>query len=77
MFEPIEYDEAVKTKIKIIGVGGGGCNAVDHMIETAELNTSEYADVQTWAVNTDLQALKKSKAQNHLQIGANITRGLG
>ena len=57
--------------IKVVGVGGGGCNAVDRMIERG-LNGVEFI-----ALNTDAQALAASRADNRLQIGMNLTRGLG
>lgn len=57
--------------IKVIGVGGCGGNAVDHMIEQG------VQGVEFIAINTDAQALKRSKARNQLQIGSGITRGLG
>ncbi len=58
-------------KIKVIGVGGGGCNAVNRMID-AGVNGVEFI-----VANTDLQVLNVSKAQTKLQIGKNITNGLG
>ena len=58
-------------KIKVIGVGGGGCNAVNRMID-AGVNGVEFI-----VANTDLQVLNVSKAPNKLQIGKNITNGLG
>ena len=58
-------------KIKVFGVGGGGSNAVNRMIEEGAQG------VEFYVVNTDLQALKASKAQNKIQIGANITGGRG
>ena len=58
-------------KIKVIGVGGGGSNAVDSMVEKGIKN------VEFYAVNTDAQALAKSKCSNKLQIGEKITGGLG
>ncbi|NEQ96070.1 MAG: cell division protein FtsZ [Cyanothece sp. SIO2G6] len=58
-------------KIKVIGVGGGGCNAVNRMI------ASEVAGVEFWAINTDAQALTNADARNCLQVGQKITRGLG
>ncbi|HUX81568.1 MAG TPA: cell division protein FtsZ [Halothiobacillus sp.] len=58
-------------KIKVIGVGGGGGNAVAHML-ARELEGIEYI-----CANTDSQALRKSQAQSQLQIGGNITKGLG
>lgn len=59
--------------IKVIGVGGGGCNAVDRMLDTA------VGGVEFWALNTDAQALGRSKAKGAkiLNIGAAVTRGLG
>jgi cell division protein FtsZ len=57
--------------IKVIGVGGGGGNAVSHMV------TSGIEGVDFICINTDAQALKASKIKTSLQIGANITKGLG
>jgi len=57
--------------IKVVGIGGGGNNAVNHM---AELGLD---GVDLIAVNTDIQSLRKSLAQEKLQIGLNLTRGLG
>ncbi len=57
--------------IKVIGVGGCGGNAVDHMIQEG------VQGVEFIAINTDAQALKRNKARTQLQIGANITKGLG
>ena len=58
-------------RIKVIGVGGGGNNAVNRMIEDG------IQGVEFIAVNTDAQALKLSKAEIKMQIGAALTRGLG
>ncbi|XTZ13043.1 MAG: cell division protein FtsZ [cyanobacterium endosymbiont of Rhopalodia inflata] len=58
-------------KIKVIGVGGGGCNAVNRMIESA------LTGIEFWAINTDAQALSQSAAPQRLQIGQKLTRGLG
>lgn len=58
-------------QIKVIGVGGGGCNAVNRMI------ASDLVGVEFWAINTDAQALSYADALNRLQIGKKITRGLG
>ncbi|WP_066062338.1 cell division protein FtsZ [Neobacillus soli] len=58
-------------KIKVIGVGGGGNNAVNRMIEDG------VQGVEFIAVNTDAQALQLSKAEIKMQIGASLTRGLG
>lgn len=57
--------------IKVIGVGGGGCNAVNRMVE-AELKGVDFI-----AVNTDRQALNRCLAQTKIQIGKKLTRGLG
>lgn len=58
-------------RIKVIGVGGGGNNAVNRMIG------SGLQGVEFWAINTDAQALVQSAASHRLQIGEQITRGLG
>lgn len=58
-------------KIKVIGVGGGGNNAVNRMIG------SGIQGVDFWAINTDVQALQKSQAEHRIQIGEALTRGLG
>ncbi|HSD95760.1 MAG TPA: cell division protein FtsZ [Sulfuricaulis sp.] len=57
--------------IKVIGVGGGGGNAVDHMV-AASIDSVEFINA-----NTDSQALKKSQAKTILQLGTNLTKGLG
>ncbi|MCC6956086.1 MAG: cell division protein FtsZ [Anaerolineales bacterium] len=58
-------------RIKVIGVGGGGCNAVDRMIDEG------LQGVEFVAVNTDAQALLLSKATTRVRIGEKLTRGLG
>ena len=58
-------------KIKVFGVGGGGCNAVNQMVR-AGINTAEFV-----AINTDKQALLSSEAPVKLAIGMNTTKGLG
>ncbi|BAQ65890.1 cell division protein FtsZ [Geminocystis sp. NIES-3709] len=58
-------------QIKVIGVGGGGCNAVNRMIQ------GNVVGVEFWQINTDSQALSQSMATNCLQIGQKLTRGLG
>ena len=58
-------------KIKVVGVGGGGCNAVNRMIEEG------VKSVEFYVVNTDLQVLNLSKATNKIQIGKSITGGRG
>ena len=57
--------------IKVVGVGGGGGNAVTHMVG------SGIEGVEFVCINTDAQALKHSKVKASLQIGQNITKGLG
>ena len=57
--------------IKVIGVGGGGGNAVAHMV------ASGIEGVEFMCINTDAQALKHSKVKTSLQIGSDITKGLG
>ena len=64
-------EELQPAKIKVIGVGGGGCNAVNRMIR-AKLEGVEFI-----TANTDLQALKFSQAPVKLQLGAKLTKGLG
>ena len=63
--------ELGSARIKVIGVGGGGTNAVNRMIE------GELTGVEFVAMNTDAQALAKSSAGRKLQLGENSTRGLG
>ncbi|XWS55987.1 hypothetical protein CRYUN_Cryun09bG0047800 [Craigia yunnanensis] len=62
-----------EAKIKVIGVGGGGSNAINRMIESA------MKGVEFWIVNTDVQAMKMSPVfpEHRLQIGQELTRGLG
>ena len=57
--------------IKVIGVGGGGMNAVDRMIDAG------VTGVDFVAMNTDTQVLERSGAKSKLQLGANLTKGLG
>jgi cell division protein FtsZ len=59
-------------KIKVVGVGGGGNNAINSMILSKEIKGVEFI-----SINTDAQALLTSKAETKLQIGSNFTRGLG
>ncbi|CAM9946301.1 unnamed protein product, partial [Ectocarpus fasciculatus] len=60
--------------IKVVGVGGGGGNAVDGMITTA---TRKLSGVEFIAMNTDTQALTKSHAEVKIALGSTVTRGLG
>ncbi|MFC2074701.1 cell division protein FtsZ [Bdellovibrionota bacterium] len=67
-------DQKIQTAgamIKVIGVGGGGSNAVDTMI------SSGLSGVEFIAANTDLQALKASRSSTKIQLGAQLTKGLG
>jgi cell division protein FtsZ len=68
-----EYEDPMpqNARMKVIGVGGGGGNAVDRMIE------EDLEGVEFISVNTDAQVLKKSKAPIKIQIGQKLTRGLG
>ena len=70
MFELVEstHNSAV---IRVIGVGGGGGNAVEHMV------ANEIEGVEFVCVNTDAQALKHNAARTVLQLGTNVTKGLG
>jgi cell division protein FtsZ len=70
-FEILEDTVTSPTVIKVIGIGGGGSNAVNRMI------ASGLKGVQFIAVNTDLQDLQKSNAQDRIQLGAKLTSGLG
>lgn len=63
-----QYQSAV---IKLIGIGGGGCNAVEQMIN------AEICGVEFMCVNTDAQALSRFSQDNIIQLGSDITRGLG
>ena len=60
-------------KMKVIGVGGGGCNMINHMIREGFTKT----DVELMVANTDAQALEKSIANTRILLGENTTKGLG
>jgi len=64
-------DNATFAQIKVIGVGGAGCNAINRMVQYG------LRGVEFVAINTDKQALYLSKAENKVQIGEKLTRGLG
>jgi len=68
-----EFDNEIRgsAKIKVLGVGGGGCNALDSMIDMG------LKGVEFIALNTDAQALQNSKANTKIQIGTATTKGLG
>ena len=57
--------------IKVIGIGGGGGNAVDHML-SANLDGVEFVNA-----NTDAQALRRSGVEKFVQLGESLTKGLG
>ena len=64
-------NEQLKPRITVIGVGGAGCNAVNNMIE-AHLEGVEFL-----VANTDAQSLASSLAERRVQLGAELTKGLG
>lgn len=68
----IKPDIARFAKIKVIGIGGGGCNAINSMISVNQISGVDFI-----GVNTDAQALLTCKAPTKIQIGDAITRGLG
>ncbi len=70
MFE-LEENVNIGANIKVVGVGGGGSNAVNTMIETGMVG------VEFVVANTDIQALNSSKAGYKIQLGADLTKGLG
>ena len=69
----IELDNGLDrgAKIRVVGVGGGGGNAINSMINRG------LHGVDFFSINTDLQALERNQAPNKIQIGKNLTRGLG
>ncbi|NBX69478.1 MAG: cell division protein FtsZ [Proteobacteria bacterium] len=71
MFEIVEKTTAQGAKIKVVGVGGGGTNAIATMI-TLGLNGVDFV-----AANTDNQALNHNPAPHHIQLGTELTKGLG
>jgi len=76
MFEPINNENNTSNNssaavIKVVGVGGGGCNAINSMIKAG------LTGVEFIAANTDLQALNASLADVKIQLGKSLTRGLG
>lgn len=70
MLDPIQTQEN-QAIIKVIGVGGGGGNALEHMVE------EKIDKVEFYCMNTDIQALSRSHAKNHLKLGEALTKGLG
>jgi cell division protein FtsZ len=69
MSDDITFSNAAR--IKVIGVGGGGSNAVNRMI------ASDIEGIEFWTMNTDAQALSHSDATRRIQLGQKLTRGLG
>jgi cell division protein FtsZ len=67
----LETQRPMSAQLKVVGVGGGGCKAIDSMIERG------LTGVEFIAVNTDAQVLEESLATHKIQIGTNVTRGLG
>ena len=68
----ISPEELFGAKIKVVGVGGGGGNALNCIADEGMIGNVDYI-----AVNTDVQALQRSKATDKIQIGSKLTRGLG
>ena len=72
--EKHHYEDLSGAKIKVVGVGGGGGNMVNHMIRNG-IDKDNSIDLIT--VNTDLQALGTSLAPTRIQLGPKLTKGLG
>jgi len=70
-FMSIRYDSELLPNIKVVGVGGGGCNAVNRMVR------AKIPGVTFVACNTDAQALMSSDAPSRIRIGEKLTKGLG
>ncbi len=70
-FVKLDQEKTSPAILKVVGVGGAGCNAIESMI------TRGITGVDFVAINTDVQALSKSSANHKIKIGSNITRGLG
>lgn len=70
-FAKLDQERTSPAILKVVGVGGAGCNAIESMIARG------ITGVDFVAINTDAQALAKSSANHKIKIGANITRGLG
>src|SRR3989304_7632067 len=68
----VKPDQASFAKIKVLGIGGGGGNAINTMIDNNQIKGVDFI-----AINTDSQALLANKAPTKIQIGENLTRGLG
>jgi len=70
-FITLDTDLSLPAQLKVVGIGGGGCNAIESMMQRG-LSGVEYI-----AINTDAQVLGTSNAHHKIQIGTNVTRGLG
>ncbi|NWF90929.1 MAG: cell division protein FtsZ [Ignavibacteriaceae bacterium] len=70
-FATLDRGKSMSAVLKVVGVGGGGCNAIESMIKRG-LQGVEYV-----SINTDAQVLRSSNAAHKIQVGTNITRGLG
>jgi cell division protein FtsZ len=70
-FATIDKQEPLSAKLKVVGVGGGGCNAIKSMMKRG------LSGVQYVAINTDAQVLRNSGADFNIQVGTNLTKGLG
>ncbi|VAX17963.1 Cell division protein FtsZ [hydrothermal vent metagenome] len=70
-FATLDQEPLLSAKLKVVGIGGGGCNAIESMMKRG-LSGVEYV-----AINTDAQVLETSSANHKIQIGANLTKGLG
>ncbi|MFC2083893.1 cell division protein FtsZ [Bacteroidota bacterium] len=70
-FATLDNEKPLSAKLRVVGVGGGGCNALESMIKRG-LSGVEYV-----AINTDSQVLENNKSHYKLQIGKNLTKGLG
>lgn len=70
-FVSLDKSKSMSAVLKVVGIGGGGCNAIESMIKRGLIGV-EYV-----AINTDAQALNSSNATHKIQVGTNITRGLG
>ncbi len=70
-FATIDRQDPLTAKLKVVGVGGGGCNAIESMMKRG------LSGVQYVAVNTDAQVLQQSSANYKIQVGVGLTKGLG
>lgn len=71
MAEGRRYQPEHAATIRVVGIGGGGCNAINRMMDGG------LAGVEFYAVNSDVQALRASRTENTVHIGGGMTRGLG